>query len=392
VVIGTLLLAVPVLALVVQALRVGSVSRDRRMASLRLAGATPGDVRGIAALEAGAATLAGGLLAGPAYLVLWLFAGVLPPDGARLVDTPDAADALAWMALVPLAFVVGTLVGAAIHGRAVIEPLGVRRRSRTAPPGRASLTLLIAGLVLAAAAFAGVMRADSDTNSLVLIVLTMLGLLLAAFAGGSRFVLACARRLANRRGADALLASRRLRADPRSPGRVAAVLLVCGIALSLEGLIVAMQLREGGFDDDVAFYLGGVGLATCVALVAALVAVLTLLIGAADALLDARRPLATLAAVGVDEQTILRSLSRQLSATAIPAIAFGALFGAPLAVLLGFSFAGEPSLRATAFALLPAVCASLVGGLAMIATSRLAARLLRPLIRAAADPENLRVA
>jgi hypothetical protein len=392
VVIGTLLLAVPMLALVVQALRVGSVSRDRRMASLRLAGATPGEVRVIAALEAGAATLAGGLLAGAAYLVLWLFAGVLPPDGARLVDTPDAADALTWLALVPLAFVVGTLVGAAIHGRAVVKPLGVRRRSRTAPPGRASLTLLIAGLVLAAAPFAGVMRADTDTNRLVLIVLTMLGLLLAAFAGGSRFVLACARLLANRHGADALLASRRLRADPRSPGRVAAVLLVCGIALSLEGLIVAEQLHGDGLDDDVAFYLGGIGLAAVVALVAALVAVLTLLIGAADALLDARRPLATLAAVGVDEQTISRSLSRQLSATAVPAIAVGALFGAPLAVLLGFSFAAESPLRATAFALLPAVCASLVGGLAMIATSRLAARLLRPLIHAAVDPENLRAA
>ena len=139
VVIGTLLLTVPVLALVVQALRVGSVARDRRMASLRLAGATPGDVRVIAALEAGAAALAGGLLAGPAYLVLWLLAGVIPPDGARMVDTPDALDALAWVVLVPLAAVAGTLAGAAIHGRAVVEPLGVRRRSRTAPPGRASL-------------------------------------------------------------------------------------------------------------------------------------------------------------------------------------------------------------------------------------------------------------
>ncbi len=309
-----------------------------------------------------------------------------------MVDTPDAADLFTWVALIPLALVVGTLVGAAVHGRAVVEPLGVSRRSRTAPPGRVSLVFLIAGLVLAVAAFAGVVRADSDTNSLALIVLTMLGLLVAAFAGGSRFVLACARVLANRRGAEALLASRRLRADPRSPGRVAAVLLVCGIALSVEGLIVAAQLRGDGFESDVAFYLGGIGLAAFVALVAALVAVLTLLIGAADALLDARRPLATLAAVGVDERTISRSLSRQLSATAVPAIAVGALFGAPLTVLLGFSLVGESPLRATAFAFLPAVCASLVGGLAMIATSRLAARLLRPLLRTAVDPENLRVA
>jgi len=55
VVIATLLLTVPVFALTVQALRIGSVARDRRMASLRLAGATPRDVRVIAAAEAGGA-------------------------------------------------------------------------------------------------------------------------------------------------------------------------------------------------------------------------------------------------------------------------------------------------------------------------------------------------
>jgi hypothetical protein len=73
----------------------------------------------------------------------------------------------------------------------------------------------------------------------------------------------------------------------------------------------------GGVVGDAAFYLGGLGLA---ALVAALVAVLTLLVGAADALLDARRPLA---AVGVDERTLVRALSKQLAATAVPAIAAG---------------------------------------------------------------------
>jgi len=392
VVIGTLLLAVPVLSLVVQALRIGSVARDRRMASLRLAGATPGDVRVIAALEAGSAALAGGLLAGPAYLVLWVLAGVIPPAGARMVATPDALDALAWVIVVPVAAVAGALAGAAIHGRVVVEPLGVRRRSRTAPPGRASLWLLIAGLVLVIAGVAGLTRVAHGAGGLALIVLAMLGLLLAAFAGGSRFVLACARVLAKRRGAEALMASRRLRADPRSPGRVAAVLLVCGVALGVEMLVLATQLRDGGFNDDVAFYLGGLGLAAFVALVAALVAVLTLLVGAADALLDARRPLATLAAVGVDEQALARTLSRQLSATAVPAIAAGALFGAPVFVLLGVAFVGGSAVGATVFAFLAGACGAIVGGLAMIAASRLAARLLRPQIRAAVDPENLRVA
>jgi hypothetical protein len=53
------LLIVPVLALAVQSLRVGSVARDRRMAALRLAGATPRDIRIVAAAEAGGAAFAG---------------------------------------------------------------------------------------------------------------------------------------------------------------------------------------------------------------------------------------------------------------------------------------------------------------------------------------------
>src|SRR4051794_41081912 len=52
VVFGIALLMVPILALAVQALRVGSIARDRRLAALRLAGATPRDVRLVAAAEA----------------------------------------------------------------------------------------------------------------------------------------------------------------------------------------------------------------------------------------------------------------------------------------------------------------------------------------------------
>jgi hypothetical protein len=79
VVLGILLLTVPVLALAVQALRTGSVARDRKLSSLRLAGATPAEVRRIAAVEAGGAGLIGGLVAGPAYLVLYVRSECCPP-------------------------------------------------------------------------------------------------------------------------------------------------------------------------------------------------------------------------------------------------------------------------------------------------------------------------
>ena len=55
--------------------------------------------------------------------------------------------------------------------------------------------------------------------------------------------------------------------------------------------------------------MAGVGV-----LLAVVIAVLTLLVGAADQLLDARRPLASLAALGVDRATLERVLRRQQSA------------------------------------------------------------------------------
>ncbi len=85
------LLTVPVLALAAQALRVGSVARDRRMAALRLAGATPRDVRVIAAAEAGFAALAGVAFAGPVYVLLWLLVGVLPPPARGCSTRPTGS-------------------------------------------------------------------------------------------------------------------------------------------------------------------------------------------------------------------------------------------------------------------------------------------------------------
>ena len=395
VVIATLLLTVPVLALTVQALRVGSVARDRRLASLRLAGATPRDVRVIAALEAGGAAIAGGLLGGPVYLFVWLLAGALSPAGARMLHAPDAVDLLAWAVLLPLAGLAGAFAGAAVHGRAVVEPLGVRRRSRPPAPGRASLAVLMSGAALVVAVMVAVPLVEDHGDRLGLLILAMIGLLLAAFAGGPRLVLACARVLGRRRGAEALLASRHLRADPRSAGRVAGVLLVCGIALGFEGFLIADQTFSGGFGsgDDAAFFLTGYAMAALVVLTAAAVALVTLLVGAADGLLDARRPLSTLAALGAGEGVLVRVLARQLTATAVPAVVAGALIGgAPAGVLLGVASDGGHALDAAARALGPAAVAAVVAGLVLAAAARLAARLLRPLIRAAIDPENLRAA
>src|SRR5919112_1999001 len=101
--IGAGLLAIPVLAFAVQALRVGSVARDHRMAALRLTGATPRDVRTIAAAEAGSAAFVGGLFAAWVYPLLWVLLGVLPPADLRLLPDPEALDIAVWLGVAAIA-------------------------------------------------------------------------------------------------------------------------------------------------------------------------------------------------------------------------------------------------------------------------------------------------
>ena len=385
-ILATVLLCVPVLALAQQALRVGSVARDRRLAALRLAGATPGDVRAVAIVEAGGAALAGGVLAGPAALLLWLVLGVLPPRGLRLVAAPDALDVPVWLGVALLAGLTGAVAGTAVQGRVVTEPLGVRRRGRPPGPGRAGLVALLSGLGLL---LAGLLLLRDDNGDATIFLAVVPGTLLAALAGGPRLVRASGRRLARREGALNLLAGRRLEAEPQGPGRVAGVLVICGIALGLDAGLVAGVVADSsvGTQDNLGFYLGGAGLAGAVVLVAAAVAVLTLLVGAADQLLDGRRPLASLAALGTDEADIASVLVRQLAAAAVPAVTLGVLVSGLAAALLGFA-----ELVAAAVLLMVTLGLAALAAAVVLVVARLVVRLLRPALRAVIAPENLRVA
>ncbi|MBX9365727.1 FtsX-like permease family protein [Streptomyces sp. WAC04114] len=120
---GLLLLLVPVLGFLGQCARIGAVHRDRRLAGLRLAGATPWQVRRIAALETGLACLLGSAVA-TVFSVLLLL---------RLWDRPAP---LTWagIALVAVAVpLLGAAAGAVWLSGAVARTTGrilaVRARS-----------------------------------------------------------------------------------------------------------------------------------------------------------------------------------------------------------------------------------------------------------------------
>ena len=91
-----IILALLTSGLAVQALRLGTAARERRLAALRLAGASRKQVRKLSVTDAAMAGLAGGLLAGPIYLVLSLLLGALPRM-AQVLPGAELVDLLIWV-------------------------------------------------------------------------------------------------------------------------------------------------------------------------------------------------------------------------------------------------------------------------------------------------------
>lgn len=118
IVLGLLLLLVPVLGFLGQCARIGALHRDRRLAGLRLAGASAAQVRRIAALEAGLACLVGSAVATLLSTLLLLSQWQRPP-------------AVVWagFALISVAVpVLGALVSTLALRHVVASPLGWVRR------------------------------------------------------------------------------------------------------------------------------------------------------------------------------------------------------------------------------------------------------------------------
>ena len=163
--IGAIAILVPVLLLIAIVTDLGAAQRAERFATLRLIGATPGQVARIAATETAATTLLGALLGVGAYLALI-------PVAARIVISSSRffpRDLLASPAVIA-ATVLGTTLGASAVAwwrtrRAGIGPLGASRERSERPPRPLSLLPLLAGLAGLAAVRA---LSGSETPPMVL--------------------------------------------------------------------------------------------------------------------------------------------------------------------------------------------------------------------------------
>jgi len=369
------ILAMLTAGLAVQALRLGTAARERRLAALRLAGASSKQVRQLSVTDAALAGLAGGLLAGPVYLVLSLALGALPRM-ARVLPGAELLDLLLWIPVVVMTTAAGVLIGSLLH-RDQLMP-GVERPEQVRTGIIAGPVMIVLGLIT--------VRWAGYVASTVLVV----GLALFFLSLAPLWIRGIGRRLKRSGDPANLLTGIHLVADSRPASRMATLLACCGVLVgTLANAAISAVVENEDLVDRTAFYVTGYALGSFGVLLVVLTGIAALVVGVADQLVDQRRQLACLTALGVDARFLRRVIRRQLTAVAAPALAGGLFLGTVLG--LGRMIGGttdplRPSMFLTAAGLtIAGWLLGLLGGVA-------AGFLLRNQLRDALDPENLRAA
>ncbi|WP_405872681.1 ABC transporter permease [Streptomyces sp. NBC_00005] len=383
VIFALLMLFIPVLGFLGQCARIGAVHRDRRLAALRLAGATPAQVRRIAALESGLACLAGSAVA-TVLCVLTLL---------RLWRSPDP---LAWAGVAVVAVgvpVLGAAVSVLVLRRVVTSPLGRIRRVRPAEgPGRmfrvATAALALAVVYIATTPFHEVPFEFALAPLTVFAVCLLVGAVAVWLTGAS------ARQLGEGLAARAkrpavLIAAERLRDDPWASARThAAVLLVTVVASGFMGVRQVMLARvhapDARYGERPGFYENGLNLTGAAILVALALMLTALAVGTAESVATRRRGLAAQTAAGVPHAVLARALLLETAMPLAPAVAVAGLGGAVISFWYGSI--------ASAHVAVPVPYTALLVPLVVYPACLLAAATSLPLLRRSVQPAELRYA
>lgn len=357
------LLTIPVLALVAQCARLGAPARDRRIAAMRLAGATPSQSVAIGAGESGVSAALGALIGLGVYLTLRQVVDSPVRDGQRPLPTDVLPPAWAIAVIcVALPLLVAPL-SARMLRRVLTSPLGVvhevrRRRS----PGPWAGILIIGGIGI----FAGFGRlarvlADHDMtiSGSVSLILFYLGVLSTAIgvAIGAGWVAHQIGRLLRRFGQSpaSQIAASRLIADPWQGSRTFGVLMVAaifgggtagvwanfattfGVRDDINRLDAAAQHQDLYLDDH-SFYTNALTLVGIAIGIAVVVAAFGQLVAVTEAIVSRRRTYAALVATGVPRSVLARATIWQSLAVAVPSLLIATTAGLEIArMLLGTS-------------------------------------------------------
>lgn len=220
-----LLLAVPFVALAGSAARLAASRRDARLAGLRLAGATNGQVIRLTALDAAGQAGIGVLAGMVGYVAMMPAVGLLSFQGRHFgvselwVGVPTLLAVAAGMVLLALVSSLVTL------RRVSVTPLGVMQRAARPLPGAWRVVAFVAAL----AGAVGLLRSRAAAAGVIVVFAVVIGCFALVNLVGVWAVAARARRMARHpRRAASLIAARRILDDPKRAWRN-----VSGIALAV---------------------------------------------------------------------------------------------------------------------------------------------------------------
>ncbi|WP_202917896.1 hypothetical protein [Streptomyces taklimakanensis] len=328
-----LMLGIPVLALAGQCARLGAPARDRRLAAIRLAGATPRQTTAVAAAETAVASLLGTLGGLVVYLIGHEVLHRPDAEGRLRLPTDVLPSAPAMAATVLGLPLLAAATAAVMLRRVTVDPLGVVRRTRskgTPKPWPAVPLVLGVGAFFA---YEGLWTWYDETRDpsfafpLPLVLLFGGGLLAAlGIVLGTGWISHTTGRVLHRlaRRPAPLLAARRLLADPWHGSRTLAALLVAVVfgagALAVRSYFTVMDeaRREAwrlqaeaagetgavGYGAD-SFYLRSMDLVDTAVIVALVIAAGGMLVAVAEAVVARRRAHAALTASGVPRPVLV---------------------------------------------------------------------------------------
>ena len=336
-----LMLAVPVLFLAGQSIRFGSPARDRRLAAMRLAGATPRQAVLIAAAETAGAALLGSIAGTAVFLVLRVVLDRPNPDRTLPLPTDVLPSVPGFAAVLLLVPVLAGLIGAFLLRRVIITPLGVVRRVRSRSPRLWPGVLILIGVfgpLLIRPLGELIVRLGGRTGRDLMLVGAFVVVLLAV-AGviiGTGWIAYTAGRLLHRFGRSpaTLLAGRHLMADPwngsRTLSALLAALVVGGGVLGYRAYMVtqfaadaeAAKLRREseGYFSSADFYLNSIDLIRIAVLAGVVVAAAGIMVAVAESVVARRRTNAALVAAGVPRRVLGTSIAWQVLTPLVPAV------------------------------------------------------------------------
>ncbi len=253
--IGAVALLLPVLILISTASRLSAARREERFAAMRLVGATPRQISVISAVEATVAACAGVSLGFALFFLLRPLLYRVPFTGASLAAGDLSLRAID-IAIVVIGVPIAAIVSARLALRRVrISPLGVSRRTTSAPPRAFRVIPLLAGIALLAY-FDAAGKPNSNSGQQLEFLLGFGLLVVGLVSAGPWFTTAGARLMVHRASRPAtLIAGRRLLDNPKTAfrfvtGLVIALFITSAAIGALSSIAAASSAGRGSVGND----------------------------------------------------------------------------------------------------------------------------------------------